>query len=229
MRPPTRHDRHRTALRSDLRNTRVMSVPGTLVYLYGPPAVGKLTVAAELQRRTGFRLFHNHLTVNALIGVFDFASEPFTRVLHRVRLDVFETAARNGVDLIFTNNSVWAVADGRARFATFAGTVRERVEATGGRVLFVQLTAPLGVLESRVGDDTRRAHGKLLDPVRLRAILQDYDVTPLEADHLIIDTSVVSPAEAAARIGDALSAYAGSPEPVEQHSSRANRSSDVET
>lgn len=178
---------------------------GTLVYLYGPPAVGKLTVAAALQRRTLFRLFHNHLTVNALISVFDFASDPFTEVLHRVRLDVFETAARHGVDLIFTNNSVWAVTDGRARFAAFTQTVTERVEAAGGRVVFVQLAAPAEVLESRVGDDSRREHGKLLDPVRLRTILQDYDLTPLAADHLVIDTSVVPPEEAAARIFQTLS------------------------
>ncbi len=45
---------------------RGMNRPATLVYLYGPPAVGKLTVATELQRLTGFRLFHNHLTVDAL-------------------------------------------------------------------------------------------------------------------------------------------------------------------
>ncbi len=35
-----------------------------LVYLYGPPGVGKLTVARELVALTGFKLFHNHLAVN---------------------------------------------------------------------------------------------------------------------------------------------------------------------
>lgn len=168
--------------------------------MYGPPAVGKLTVAAELQRRTELRLFHNHLTVDALTPVFDFGSAPFTEVLHRMRLDVFETAARAGIDVIFTNNSVWAVSDGRSRFARFADRARERVEAAGGRVVFVQLHAPLEVLQSRVSDDIRRAHGKLLDPTRLRTILQDHDLSPLGADHLVIDTSVTSPADAAERI-----------------------------
>lgn len=175
-----------------------------VVYLYGPPAVGKLTVASELQRRTGLRLFHNHLTVDALTSVFDFGTDAFTEVLHRVRLDVFETAARNGIDLIFTNNSAWAVEDGRARFARFAETVRRRVEAAGGRVLFVQLAAPLSVLTARVSDDSRRAHGKLLDPRRVRTMLQHHDLTPLEPDHLILDTSVLSPSGAATRIEHAL-------------------------
>ena len=91
------------------------------VYLYGPPASGKLTVAGRLAEQSGYRLFHNHLTVNAIRPVLDFGSEPFFEVLHRLRLDVFAAAARAGIDVIFTNNSAWAGHDGRARFAAFAG------------------------------------------------------------------------------------------------------------
>jgi tRNA uridine 5-carbamoylmethylation protein Kti12 len=31
----------------------------TLVIIFGPPAVGKMTVGLELERLTAFRLFHN--------------------------------------------------------------------------------------------------------------------------------------------------------------------------
>lgn len=181
-----------------------VSERGSLVYLYGPPAVGKLTVAVELQRLTGFRLFHNHLTVNALASVFELASDPYTEVLHRVRLDVFETAVRHGVDLIFTNNSVWHVSDGRARFESFAATVRSRVEDLGGRVVFVQLTAPPEVLEGRVGSGSRRRHEKLVDPMRLREILRGHDLSPLDGGDLVIDTSQFAPDEAARQIFRAL-------------------------
>ncbi len=44
-----------------------------LVYLYGPPAVGKLTIATELARRTGFKVFHNHLSIDCVKPVFDSA------------------------------------------------------------------------------------------------------------------------------------------------------------
>lgn len=176
----------------------------TLVYLYGPPAVGKLTIATELQRRTRFRLFHNHLTVNALREVFDFGTEAFTAVLHRTRLDVFETAVGHGIDLIFTNNSVWAVPDGRARFAEFANQARLRTESAGGRAVFVQLLAPIEVLEARVGSMPRQQHGKLLDPIRLKEMLERYDPTPLHSDDLVIDTSTLSPPEAAEAVAAAL-------------------------
>lgn len=32
-----------------------------LIFIYGLPATGKLTVAQELAKRTGYKLFHNHL------------------------------------------------------------------------------------------------------------------------------------------------------------------------
>jgi predicted kinase len=175
----------------------------TLVYLYGPPAVGKLTVATELQRRTGYRLFHNHLSVNALRSVFDFGTPAFSDVIHRVRLDVFETAARNAIDVIFTNNSVWAVPNGRSLFAGFARDTRARVEAAGGHVVFVQLSAPARVLEERVGAQSRQDHGKLIDAIRLRDMLEMLDPEPLHPDDLVIDTSTDSPDQAAAVIAAA--------------------------
>jgi hypothetical protein len=36
--------------------------PMTLVVIFEPPAVGKMTVGMEIERRTGLRLFHNHMT-----------------------------------------------------------------------------------------------------------------------------------------------------------------------
>lgn len=145
--------------------------PARLVCIYGLPAVGKLTVAEEVARLSGYLLFHNHLTVNALRSVFDFGSEPFSEVLHRLRLDVFETAIRSGINLIFTNNSAWSGPDPRARFVALARRAGQLVEEAGGEAMFVRLTAPLPVLEARVASGSRRDHGKLLDVKRLRQLV----------------------------------------------------------
>lgn len=45
-----------------------------LVFIHGPAASGKLTVAKELAALTGYPLFHNHLIVDALLAVFPFGS-----------------------------------------------------------------------------------------------------------------------------------------------------------
>ena len=134
-----------------------------LIYLYGPPAAGKLAIAERLVERTGFRLFHNHLIVNAIAPVFDFGTTAFSEVLHRLRLDVFATAARHGTDLILTNNSAWAGESGRADFGAFAEKVRAAVTDNGGRLMFVQVSAPSSVLEERIGE--RRAEPTASSPM----------------------------------------------------------------
>jgi hypothetical protein len=41
-----------------------------LLLLYGPPAVGKLTIAKEIARLTEFKVFHAHLTVDLVASIF---------------------------------------------------------------------------------------------------------------------------------------------------------------
>jgi chloramphenicol 3-O-phosphotransferase len=183
-----------------------------LVYLYGPPAAGKLTIAEKVRDLTGFGLFHNHLTVNVLREVFDFGSPPFVELLHRVRLDVFATAMRAGVSVIFTNNSAWGGPDGRERFEAFADEAARVVASAGGMPLFVRVTAPLEVLEGRLTDPSRRAHGKLVDVARLRELVAGMDDPRGGADDLTIDTSEVTVAEAAQAIAAAAEST-GAPTP----------------
>jgi len=176
----------------------------TLVYIYGPPASGKLTVAERLSELTGFPLFHNHLTVNAVRPIFPFGSPPFTEAVHKMRHAVFEAAASAGISLIFTNNSAWSQPDPRGRFEAAAANARRIMESHGGRTVFVRLTAPPSALEERVANDSRRAHDKLLDVDRLRELLADFDPSPLHLDDLTIDTGQTDPEQSARVIMAAL-------------------------
>ena len=72
------------------------------VFLYRPPGVGKLTVGQVLARLTGFRLVHDHLTVDLVSAVFPFQSDPWTRLLRRVKRDVYAAAVAEDVDIIIT-------------------------------------------------------------------------------------------------------------------------------
>lgn len=112
----------------------------TLLFIVGPPAVGKMTVGRELARRTGFRLFHNHHSIEPVLHFFDFGHAAFVRLVEGFRQKVFEEVANSDLPgLIFT--FVWAFnlpteAETLERYAT---PFRER----GGRVLFVELEATL--------------------------------------------------------------------------------------
>src|ERR1700756_2875406 len=108
-----------------------------LIFLYGMPATGKLTVAQELKALTGFQLFHNHLAVDLLLSTFEFGTEPFVVLREQIWLSVFEQAARAGMPgLIFTFAPESTVR------ASFIPELLKLIESAGGTVDFAQLTCP---------------------------------------------------------------------------------------
>jgi hypothetical protein len=114
--------------------------PPTLLAIVGPPAVGKMTVGEEVARRTGYRLFHNHLSIEPVLRIFDFGTKPFDRLVDRFRRSVFEEVAQSDLPgLIFT--WVWAfdLPSDAAAIERYSGPFKAR----GGRVLFAELEATL--------------------------------------------------------------------------------------
>ena len=172
-----------------------------LVFLYGPAAVGKLTVARELAERTGFALFHNHRTVDLVGSVFEFGSEPFVRLREEIWLSVFREAAADDRSLIFTFHPEATVRPGFPRAAADA------VAAAGGRTLFVALECAEAELERRVEAPSRADFGKLQSLERYRELRDAgaFAFPELPAD-LTLDTGALGPAEAAARIQRRLGA-----------------------
>ena len=174
----------------------------TLIVLYGPPAVGKLTVARRLSDRTGFRLFHNHLAVDLSLSLFDFGTAGFRNLRAAVWREAFDAAFAGGLHgLIFTFNPEPSVD------RDFIPRLLDQVVRTGGRSLLVELTAPNPVLRDRIDADSRQGTGKLTDPALFEDLLAKgvFDTRGMPPAHLTLDTSRLTPDEAAARIQQALS------------------------
>ena len=165
-----------------------------VVYLYGPPGVGKLTVGTELATLTGFRLFHNHLTVNLATAVFARDSAAWVRLIRHVRRHVFAEATREGVDLIYTG-----VYLGTAEQDESIDTMLDPVSPSGGSAASLQLVCDRDELVSRVQYESRPRHDKLTDP---QVLMERYalTVTLPFGSHERLDTTHVPPADAAARI-----------------------------
>lgn len=124
----------------------------TLVWIFGPPAVGKMTVGLELSRITGIPLFHNHLSIEAVLPVFPYGTPPFNRLVGRFRDHVFEEAAASDLPgLIFTMMWAFDVEDD----LRFVEKQKALFEAEGGRAVFVELHAPLEVRIARNESDLR--------------------------------------------------------------------------
>ena len=128
-----------------------------LIFIYGPPAVGKLTVARELSALTGLPVFDNHLSVDCVRPVFGFETPTLGPLVEKIRHLVIGEAARQGVSLIFT------FVYGHPHDVEYVERICELVEREGGSVDFVQLTCDVAAQERRVVASHRA--GRKLDTV----------------------------------------------------------------
>jgi hypothetical protein len=170
-----------------------------LVFLYGPPAVGKLTVATALAARTGFRNFHGHLTFDLACALFEPFTRPFGALVTELRLKAIEVSARHGLEgMIFTYCYAYPEDN------PFIERVQAIVEDAGGEIKFVHLTCEVEELERRVVAEDRRAYHKLGNVPGLRETLQRWELyTPIPGvDTLSIDNTQLSPEQVVERIVD---------------------------
>jgi tRNA uridine 5-carbamoylmethylation protein Kti12 len=167
-----------------------------LVFIYGPPAVGKLTVARELARITGFKLYHNHVSVDFVKSVFEFGSPTFWRLVDKFRREILEEAARQGVDTIFT------FVYGKGVDDEFVRDIVRRVESHRGKVCFVRLHCDRRELLRRVGASSRKEVGKLTSKSGLDRMFRKFELTAEvpTAKSLSIDTTNRAPGRVAREI-----------------------------
>lgn len=163
--------------------------------LYGPPAVGKLTVAQALSARTGLRVLHNHLFVDLSHALFGYGTD-VSRVFSRQVRDISLEAAREAdlPGLIFTY--VYAR-------DPYILELCSRAEAAGDDVCLVRLTCGVETLEARVADPARTAFNKLTSVTGLRGKLAELN-EPFGAvdgrESLGLRTDEMTPGEAAERV-----------------------------
>lgn len=160
-----------------------------LVLLFGRPAVGKLTVARALAARTGGRLFHNHLTVNLVLSVYDFGTPGFVELRGKIWMDVFRSAFSDRVPLlIFTFNPENTVAQ------RFVDGLLSEAAAAGAEVIPVELLASEAAIEARIGARSRQRDGKTLDLRAYRELCAKgaFDAPVVRPARLRLDTERIA-------------------------------------
>jgi shikimate kinase len=167
-----------------------------LVFIYGPPASGKLTIATELAKLTGFKLFHNHVSIHFVQSIFEFGTRTFWRLIGKYRLEMLEEAAKEGIDTIFT--FVYS----KGEDDQFVKQILQRVRSHGGRVCFVRFHCEREELIRRVKAGQRRKTGKVSTKKMLNDLFREHNLDLEIPFHksLSIDTTKQSPRSAARSI-----------------------------
>ena len=71
--------------------------------VFGPPAVGKMTVAYALAEQCDGKVFHNHMSIELLLPFFSFGSDSFTYLNTLIRKRMFQEVAKSDIPVfIFT-------------------------------------------------------------------------------------------------------------------------------
>ncbi|HEX7042562.1 MAG TPA: AAA family ATPase [Patescibacteria group bacterium] len=168
-----------------------------IIFFYGPPAVGKLTIAKILSQKIGYKLLHNHLLVNPIVEIFPFEN-PSSRLLTReFRLRIIEEAIKGNINLITT----FGIA-GNHPFAHVKEVI-DLVKKYGMELCLVHLTARKDTLLNRVDDISRKKHSKNLSKEKLEEIIKDNDDIFSKLDgvnHLTLDTSTQPPEKSVDKI-----------------------------
>jgi hypothetical protein len=183
------------------------AAPPLLLFVVGPPAVGKMSVGQAIAERTGLRLFHNHIAIELAVRYFDFGTAAFHRIDGAIRrLVIEEVAASDLPGLVFTY--VWAfnLPEDQAVVEEYAKPFRDR----GARVLFVELEAPQAERLKRTAGESRLAEKPSRRDLKAarRDLLDDdaryqlnsggkFDQRP---DYLRINNTHLTPGEVAERV-----------------------------
>ena len=179
------------------------------VIIFGPPAVGKMTVGMQLQKLTGLRLFHNHMTIEILLNFFEFGSEPFSRLRRLFRDEIFKAVAKSDLPgMVFT--VMWEL--DQPHTYEIIGSWCEIFRQEGAEICFVELYADLDERLRRNGTPLRLEHKaskrdveasteRLLRNHTRHQFNSNGDFT-FSDNYLRIDNTNLTPGEAARRIVD---------------------------
>ena len=173
-----------------------------LIFIYGIPAVGKLTVAEKLSYITGIPVFHNHLSRDLVGDIYGSDLMANYELVDSIRADVLTYCAKNNTDLIFTY--VYGGEEDDVKVQRFT----KCVEDNGGEVHFVELLADEEELINRVDNESRKRFKKLTDRNVIQELTKDLDKFHIPyVNSITINTSELTPDESAKLLAEKIKLY----------------------
>lgn len=179
------------------------------VLIFGPQAVGKMTVGQELAAITGLKLFHNYMSIDLVSNFFGYGTKEGSRLVNLFRQEIFETVAKSDLPgLIFTY--VWAF--NLKEDWNYVEKISNIFKQQGGTVYYVELEADLDERLYRNKTPNRLEHKPTKRNIEwseseLKSSLEKYRLNSREGEiqkeeYLKINNTDKSPKDVAALIKD---------------------------
>lgn len=170
-----------------------------LIFIYGPPASGKLATAKELSKLTGYRVFHNHMSFDLVSSVFKFGDTIFLELMEKIRIMMFEAALKENLEgLIFT------FAYANPEDDDFIKRVIELIKRYSSQIYLVQIFCDEKTLYKRVTNESRKKFGKIATKKELHKVIKKWNLFSKISfqDSLAIDNTKISATKVAKMIVD---------------------------
>lgn len=173
-----------------------------LVIIYGPPAVGKLTVAQALAEATGLKLLHNHLVSDLVLSVFDRNTPNAINLNASIKELIFETAAKKKQKGIVTT-FLYDI-NKRNQIDRWCRSCCKITRKYRGEIFFVRLSCDVETLKLRVASSSRMGTKKITSVEKLLRVIKDEgsfgEVSKDIAESLHIENTDISPEKVAQMI-----------------------------
>lgn len=180
-----------------------------LVIIFGPHAVGKMTVGQELSKITGLKLFHNHMTIDIVSDLFSNMPKERSRLTTLFRNEIFKSFSESDeYGMIFT--FMWAL-DSQADW-DYINFVETIFKEKGAEVYYIELEADYNLRLARNKTENRLLnkpskrdlnHSEhLFKVLEEKYRLNSYDNEIKKEKYIKIDNTNLEPNEVAKMIKD---------------------------
>lgn len=175
-----------------------------LVVIFGPHAVGKMTVGQELAKITDLRLFHNHMTIDIVSDLFANIPKERGRLIELFRYEIFDAYSKSDeYGMIFTY--MWAL-DSQYDW-DYINKLESLFKSRGSEIYYVELEADYDLRIERNKTENRllnkptkrniekseQLFRKLEDKYRLNS----YDGEIIKENYIKINNTSMEPVEVA--------------------------------
>lgn len=180
-----------------------------LVIIFGPHAVGKMTVGQELSKLTGLKLFHNHMTIDIVSDLFSNMPKERSRLTTVFRNEIFKSFSEcDEYGMIFT--FMWAL-DSQDDW-DYINSVEAIFKDKGAEVYYIELEADYNLRLERNKTENRLLNKpskrdlnhseQLFKVLEEKYRLNSYDNEIKKEKYIKIDNTNLEPNEVAKMIKD---------------------------